>query len=171
MKRLLISAVLVASCGHEAPPPPVAVASDLVVPPLGVKPEAPRPAPDPDAPICTARLVAGAVKKSSFGCYLDQSVEGGGTLRYPCSGDGDAHAVFGALRYEGSVSNGELALEAKTELDYDGDGCRWGTTGTIAGAVPRDVRGKLEWRYVDYVLRGQGCSGACTASASLSVHE
>jgi len=114
---------------------------------------------------CTLQLFANRIEKSSPGCYLDQKItEGPGILRYPCKGDGTASADFGEHHYAGAVRNGELVLDYDSELDWE-DGCRWGTHASIRGVISR----RVTWDYADRVVKGDACSGACTAKAAFEV--
>lgn len=104
-----------------------------------------------------------AISKSSPGCYLDEQITThDGILTYDADGDGAATAVFGPQHYEGTIHNGELELHLETELDWEQDGCHWGTTAIIRGRVD----GKLVWTYEDRVMTGTNCSGVCHASAT-----
>lgn len=148
----------------DARPPEAPV--DLAIPPLG-KPTPALTATEPAKPeTCHAIVLARPIEKSSFGCIIDEQIsKQRGILTFPCRGDGEAEAAFGEQLYRGQAHDGELDLEAKTELDWPGDGCRWGTTANIRGRVD----GELAWSYRDYVVRGQNCSGTCTARSVFAV--
>jgi hypothetical protein len=120
---------------------------------------------------CTLRLVARPIEKSSSGCYLDEHIsDGPGLLHFPCSGDGEAEAVFGEHHYVGRVEHGDVQVEIATELDWE-DGCRWGTLATISGSVVGTSglkdKTQLAWRYLDHVITGANCSGVCRAKAAI----
>mgnify|MGYP001195387127 CR=1 FL=1 len=120
---------------------------------------------------CTLRLVASSIEKSSPGCYLDEHISEGGTLHYPCAGDGPAEADFGPHRYTGRLDRGEIELELTTELDWE-DNCRWGTRAKITGSVTaggEPTLKRLTWSYQDHVIRGSDCSGVCQAKTSIAV--
>jgi hypothetical protein len=122
--------------------------------------------------VCNLQLFAGRIEKSSPGCYLDQKIsEGPGMLRFPCKGDGTASADFGDHHYTGSIAAGEITLEHDSELDWE-DGCRWGTHAIIRGAITRGgelLLRRVSWDYADRVVKGDACSGACTARAAIDV--
>ena len=146
---------------------------DLVFAPIGTAKNDAGAAPDRSRDgRCTLRLVASRIEKSSPGCYLDEQISGApGMLLYACSGDGPAEAEFGDQHYVGKVEGGELQLELATELDWE-DGCRWGTRAQIQGSLTN--RGeptlqKLSWAYLDRIVAGSGCSGTCSAKASIAV--
>jgi hypothetical protein len=162
--RVLVVVLTVASCAPTRPPDaPI----ELTVPPLSGAPIAAAPE-APKTEKCHAIVFAGPIAKSSFGCILDEQVsKHQGIVTYPCTGDGEAEAAFGEQLYTGQIRDGEIELELKTELDWEGDGCRWGTTANIRGRVLTEQ--KIAWVYRDYVVRGTNCSGTCTASTSLAV--
>lgn len=167
MRRACVTlgVLALASCARAARPPDAAV--DLVVPPIGKATAAPSASPTAGEN-CHAILFADVIQKSSFGCVVDEKVsKGQGILTYPCNGSGDAEAAFGAQLYSGRIREGELELETKTELEWEGDGCRWGTTANIRGNVLKEH--VIAWTYRDYVIRGTACSGSCTATANMAV--
>lgn len=164
LRRLALVVALV-SCVPEARPPEAPV--DFAVPPIGKTQAMPAPGP-PAVETCHAIILAGPLAKSSYGCVLDEHItKHQGILTYPCTGDGDAEAAFGEQLYTGRIQDGELDLEVKTEYEWSGDGCRWGTTSNIRGRVT--AAGKLAWSYKEYTLRGQNCAGSCTATAAFAV--
>ena len=165
---MVLAATFVVACARDARPPKAPV--DLAVPPIGKALVAPTSS-EPHTPeTCHARLSAGFITKSSFGCVIDEQIsKTHGTLDYPCAGDGDAEAVFGTHTYAGRVHEGQLELEVKTEFDWDGDRCHWGTTANIRGRIADEA--PLAWTYRDYVLRGTSCSGTCTARSSFQVRQ
>jgi hypothetical protein len=157
----------VASCVRETRPPEVA--ADLAIPPIGHSSLAPTTPEAPKQETCHATVLAGPISKSSWGCIIDEQItKHQGILTFPCDGDGDAEATFGEQVYTGRIEHGEIDLEAKTELEWPGDGCRWGTTANIRGAVAAN-RPQLSWSYRDYVVRGTACSGTCTATSIFAV--
>lgn len=174
VRALLALALLTSACGAartavvEAPLDPVttsaANAGDAGALASAVDPAA--------AASCQVRLtLTGRIEKSSSGCYLDERISRvPGVLRYPCSGNGLVEADFGAHRYHGRIRGGDVELELSTELDWD-DGCRWGTNAVISGTLlsGATTMKHLTWRYRDQVLTGTGCSGTCTAKATLAV--
>lgn len=161
---LATASSLVAACSRDARPPEAPV--DLSVPPIGKTTAV--TSTEPRGPeTCHARLSAGFITKSSFGCTIEEQIsKNTGTLDYPCAGDGEAEALFGAQTYSGHVRDGQLELEAKEELD-PGDGCHWGTTANIRGRIADEA--PLSWTYREYVLRGTNCFGLCTARTSFQV--
>jgi len=173
----LPSGAALALVACSSAPPPVAATVDLIIPPIGAASaaSAPPPAGASRAKGCSVALSAERVQMSSPTCYLDQHVEDGGVLHYPCTGDGPVEAVFAdKLLYRGELRGGEVELEARTELDWDQDACRWGTLGTIRGTLlggGQLAKQKLQWTYADRVIRGTGCSAACRASTTFDVHD
>lgn len=147
---------------------------DLTITPIKTPPQAavlPPPDPRPATGQCALRLISRWIKKSAPGCYLDEHLSEGGTLRYPCGGDGPAEAIFGPQRFAGTMRGGELELSLTTELDWV-DGCRWATDATITGRVvesDKTTMSRLDWKYRDRVVSGASCSGVCTATASIEV--
>lgn len=157
----------VASCARDTRPPEVA--AELSIPPIGHSSLAPASTEPTKPETCHATVLAGPISKSSWGCIIDEQIsKHQGILTFPCDGDGDAEATFGEQVYSGRIEHGELDLEAKTELEWPGDGCRWGTTSNIRGPVAAS-RPQLSWSYRDYVVRGTACSGTCTASSIFAV--
>ena len=173
MKRVLVSMLgLAVACTGVAPPPAAPV--ELVIPPMSAASAPPLHVErvGKEDKRCSVGLSVGRVQMSSPTCYLDQHVENGGLLHYPCSGEGPVEAVFDKLR--GQLHGGEVELEARSEIDWDGDGCRWGTIGTIRGTLLAGgqlAKQKLQWTYADRVINGTNCSGVCRATTSFDVHE
>ncbi len=171
MRRRLffvLSFIGICACAHSAPTAQVPV--DLAIPPLGNADGGLQTAPEEGT--CTVQLIAQRIEKSSPGCYLDTKIsEGPGTLRFPCNGNGPASAEFSDQHYSGTVRGGEVTLEHDSELDWE-DGCRWGTHASIKGAVVHrgePLLRRLVWDYADRVVKGDACSGACTAHAAIEV--
>jgi hypothetical protein len=120
-----------------------------------------------DVGTCVLRLQAGHIRMTNPTCYLDTEINRGlGTLRYACSGDGEAEAQFGKQQYEGRIDRGAVTLTFTSELDWN-DGCRWGTRATITGTIAKGRAPRLTWDYLDHVISGQGCSGICRASTTM----
>jgi hypothetical protein len=159
--------VVLGACA-AAPPPVVNVPPpDLNVPPISVT--TPHAA-TAEARQCHLTLKAGPIQKSSPGCWLTESIsKAEGTLTYPCNGDGVVEAIFDTETFNGRMNSFELELESKNEIDWEGDHCRWGSTANIRGGPVGSATAKLVWSYHDYVVRGERCSGACTASADFSL--
>lgn len=168
LRIVTVTALLaLASCAHDAKPPEVA--ADLSIPPIG-KPSTSTTSAPAKVENCHAIVMASPIEKSSYGCVIDEQIsKHRGILTYPCTGNGDAEAAFGEQVYSGRIQDGELDLEVKTELEWPGDGCRWGTTANIHGPVSADPRARLAWSYKDYVVRGTACSGSCTAKSVFAV--
>lgn len=168
LRIVTVTALLaLASCAHDAKPPEVPV--ELSVPPIGKAPVEKPPEPA-KIETCHAIVMANTIAKSSYGCVIDEQIsKHQGILTYPCTGNGDAEATFGEQVYSGRIHDGELDLEAKTELEWPGDGCRWGTTANIRGPVTANPGNHLAWTYKDYVVRGTACSGSCTATSFFAV--
>lgn len=169
---LLLPALLLAACAGtrgvtvEAP-------VEVVVAPVGRLADGGARAGTLADAACALELEADRIRKSAFACYLDEQIsQGPGVLRYPCSGDGEAHAEFGDQRYLGQMVGGELWLELTTVLDWE-DGCQWGTRATITGTLrgAEWERGELSWSYADHVIEGSECSGTCTADTTLTLNE
>lgn len=153
---------------------PVEAPVDLAIAPISADAGAPRLAASTFEKQCTAQLRAARIDKSSPGCVLDEQISqsSGGYLHYPCSSDGPVEAQFGTQRYTGALLDGEVELTLDTELDWEGDGCRWGTRALIKGRLLTNGRltgQRLSWSYRDTVISGQNCSGACTARSSFQV--
>lgn len=118
---------------------------------------------------CSATLEVGGIDTGS-GCTLDERVSGGsGLLHYPCQGDGAVDAVFRDHRFQGVVTDGKVALDLTTEIDWE-DGCHWETKQRIAGEWRRDARTlKLVWTYSEAPVSGTKCYGSCKASADITI--
>jgi hypothetical protein len=145
---------------------------DLAIAPIGGDRGAIATSGESGGPMCTLRLRASRIEKSSPGCYLDEHISHGpGLLRYPCGGEGPAKANFGGHLYVGHVTQGEVHVELSTELDWE-DGCRWGTRAEISGTVASGgtpTQKRLSWQYIDRVIQGTNCSGICEAKSSFEV--
>jgi hypothetical protein len=162
----LIGFVVLCACARSAVTAQTPV--DLAIPPLT---NADAGLQETKDGTCNLQLVATRIEKSSPGCYVDQKITEGGLLRFPCKGDGPASADFGDHHYGGSIRGGEVSLEYDTELDWE-DGCRWGTHASIKGAVMHGgepLLRRVSWDYADRVVKGDACSGACTARAAIDV--
>ena len=114
---------------------------------------------------CTAKLSPSPIETGS-GCTLDERIsKGSGTLQFPCNGSGPAAAVFGEHRFEGTITDGGIALDLTTELDWE-DGCHWQTKQHIRGELHG---GTIAWTYTEAPIHGTGCYGSCKASAEIEV--
>jgi hypothetical protein len=178
-----LTALALAACVREGPPPVAAVEVAIGDLPEGGT-SAPLAAPPPARADhrCTARLHALPIKTGS-GCTLDERISRGtGTLVYPCAGDGPVEAVFGEHRFEGSINGGAMVLALTTELDWE-DGCHWETRQGLRSSWRRDrdrdrdadeaptSRPKLAWTYTERPVIGTGCYGSCKATADIEVFE
>ena len=104
---------------------------------------------------------------SSVTCWVDTAVMPGakGTLRTPCSGDGQAILMLGGMKFTGVITGGNIAVCAGTEFEWD-DGCAWSSAQRIEGDPSRG----LVFRYSEAPKPNQtSCASACTATANLDV--
>ena len=173
--RALAAAITVAllttaaACVREGAPPvaPVDVAvADL--PDAGAAAQLPVTS-APSSGRCNARLQPQPIKTGA-GCTLDERIsQAAGHLSYPCSGNGDAEAVFGEHHFEGTMSNGTLTLDLTTEIDWE-DGCHWETKQEIVGELRGEAKNaKLAWSYTEGPVAGTNCYGSCEAKAEIHV--
>jgi len=117
--------------------------------------------------LCTRTLVVPRTDGAG-GCWIDEHVtRQPGTLSLPCDGkDGAAEAVFGDRHFTGTVASGRVHLVLHTQFHFS-DGCNWGTTQTIDGAL---AGGHLGYGYQEFPLPGQtGCASACRATGDVQV--
>lgn len=168
---LLLTSAASAACAARGTP--VEAPVDLTIAPIVADAGPQRHASSTSDKQCVAELHAARVEKSSPGCVLDEQISlSTGYLRYPCTGDGPVEAYFGAHHYTGALLDGEVELTLDTELDWEGDHCRWGTRALIKGRLLANGRlsgQRLPWTYRDTVISGTNCSGACTARSSFQV--
>lgn len=123
-------------------------------------------APEAASRRCKARLVALDIDTGD-GCFLDERIsKSDGVLVYPCDGDGAVEAVFGEHRFQGEANGGRVTLSLTTELDWDEDHCRWQSQQKISGEIGMH---ELAWSYVDRPIKGEQCSGSCTARAAIEI--
>lgn len=169
----LLSLSVLGSAACAARGAPVEAPVDLTIAPI-VADAGPRlPVSSTFDKECTAQMRAARIDKSSPGCVLDEQIsQSTGYLHYPCTGDGPVEAQFGAQRYTGALLDGEVELTLDTELDWEGDHCKWGTRALIKGRLLANGRltgQRLTWTYRDTIISGTNCSGACTARSSFQV--
>lgn len=154
------------ACLREGAPPvapvDVSVADVLDAGPLALSaPSAPRSPKD----LCTAKLSPSPIDTGD-GCTLDERIsKGRGMLQFPCNATGPTVAVFGEHRFEGTMTDGKIALDLTTELDWQ-DGCHWQTKQHIRGELHG---GKVAWTYTEAPISGANCYGSCKASAEIEV--
>ncbi|MDB4942952.1 MAG: hypothetical protein JWP97_2486 [Labilithrix sp.] len=157
-----------AACLREGAPPvaPVDVAVSDVAP--SARGKASDTAGGAAKDRCTARLTTDSIDTGAT-CTLDERLsKGPGTLVYPCSGTGPAEARFGEHRFEGTATDGAIALTLVTEIDWE-DGCHWQTKQRLGG----DIHGArpLAWTYTEAPVSGTSCYGTCKASAEVVVED
>jgi len=169
-------AAFVLACNHEGAPPVAPMEATIgAVDASAALSLAPPALPTSSKPAaaegrCTARLVAEPIQTGA-GCELDERISRGpGLLVFPCTGGGEAEAIFQEHRFHGTVEGPTLALTSTTELDWQ-DGCHWETRQTIRGSVIGGKPTKLVWTYSERPVSGTGCYAACRARAELAADD